>query len=212
MNYNFDTIWKKYSHVPLRIENLARRYNGRPLFTVQIPIRDKKLLNFINSFKIVLGTNAIEWHPPEQLHITLKIIGFLGKKRTREQVTRKELNNYAKKLRLLLKRKCFQLKFGPINRFPNTLFLEISNANQLYQLHKILAKNMRTKFEFEGRQYLPHLTIGRFVRDSSLVIRKLPKLRNTRKYSVKIKRIVIAQSFFKGRKKSKKVIAKYALM
>ncbi|PJZ70999.1 RNA 2',3'-cyclic phosphodiesterase [Leptospira perolatii] len=107
---------------------------------------------------ICYGLPGIKWVPAENLHLTLVFLGELP------EIRRESLSEF-----------CSTIQFRPFSfnlkgiewfikkKSPSILYIDVEPAPELLELQKTIDSGLRRLgFTIEGKNYKPHITIGRF--------------------------------------------------
>ena len=122
-----------------------------------------------------LGDELVRWVPTQNMHLTLKFIGNVGKPHVDflKQLVSQTADGHSQ----------FDLQFGGSGSFPNSkrprvLWVGIHAPAELAALQRsIEAGASRLGYEKESRAFSPHLTLGRVRQNVSVA--DTQKIRNT---------------------------------
>ena len=147
---------------------------GRAQFlTFMVRVLDRHVRDAIAaSVEKLRGIPSLDLYPDHYWHITVKMVGFQVVKRTRpDEVLRQEVGPilYAAE-RALAGQPPFDVEIGPVNAFPEAVFLEVHDGGRLKTLHQRLlnALSHYPRFPHEGEAYLPHVTLARYASQERL--------------------------------------------
>lgn len=133
----------------------------RAFVAINLPERIKQELVRVQD--LFRGSDVpVRWVRPEGLHITLKFLGEVGEERVAELVrVVKEAGSGVGPFTLELT----EVGAFPNARYPRVIWLGIADAGgELRRLQSRIEKGFEALgFEPEGREYAPHLTLGRVV-------------------------------------------------
>ncbi len=161
----FNKIWESFRKTKPEPVDLATMYEGRPFFAIQLVPSQKTINKIMPLLKKLKQNSGISIDDTASFHCSLKFIGwsehpYLAKCASDAIVTR------AQTFIAQIQNQPLKAQIGPINRFPNVIFLEVHNQ-QINELHEQLRKVVPTRFEHEGEDFLPHCTIARFVSETA---------------------------------------------
>lgn len=129
----------------------------RAFIAVNLPDEIKKKVAEATAYLKQIDS-GVKWVEPENLHLTLKFLGWVEEERLPEAV------KIAGKLTL----PSFKLKLAGVNTFPagkspRVLWMDINEgAEELKALADRMEEDLSSAgFKAEGREFSPHLTIGR---------------------------------------------------
>lgn len=161
----FNKIWESFRKTKPEPVDLARLYEGRPFFAIQL-VPSKETINKITPLlKKLKQNNGISIDDTASFHSTLKFVGWsehpdLTKCASEAIVTR------AQTFIAQIQHQPIKAEIGPINRFPNVIFLEVHNP-KINEFHEQVREIVATRFEHEGKDFLPHCTIARFITETA---------------------------------------------
>lgn len=145
-----------------------RLARGRAMLIAFIaPLLDSPLAGEVEALQARLSDLAcIEPYPRDLLHITVKLGGFQVVLQTMDDdIPRANLPAIADSAaRVISTTPAFTAQVGPINAFPDAVFLEIEDHGQLKDLHLRLCEEVKGLhlYPTEVENYLPHISIARF--------------------------------------------------
>lgn len=132
--------------------------------------------------------DGVKWGKPDKLHVTLKFLGEVDESRVEElgSTVGRAVKEYSSfKMNIT--------SFGGFPRLenPRVLFVGLSVNEELSKLHSEIQQQLGALgFQRDGRQFIPHITIGR-VKKKFGIVRPLPV---PEKSSFMINRIGIIES------------------
>lgn len=133
---------------------------------------------------------------PEDLHITLRPVGFqVIAKRRPDDVSREEAAAIAgQAARVLRGVKRIDAALGPVNVFPDALVLEVADAGALAALHDALPGVASG----EPVPFLPHVTIATFASPGAAapLRERLPALRDAAAVPMQVRRVELVRRWF----------------
>jgi len=138
----------------------------RTFIAVEIPSQvQKKIQEAVELLRKELGSTLIRWVPAQNIHITLKFLGDVSPASVDHltQMLRTEADSMS----------AFDIAISGLGSFPSlrrprVLFIGIQAPAELEALYRgIEAACSRLGYESEGRDFSPHLTIGRVRQDAS---------------------------------------------
>jgi len=153
----------------------------------------KTLIQLIKDLDI--GNRSIKWVAEQGMHLTLKFLGEIGKEKVAgiEDVLKKISGKYNP---FFLKLKGTG-SFPPGKRVPNVLWVGIEEEESLGRLQSELETELeKLGFPKEGREFHPHLTLGRVKAPSDLgqTLSRLEKYREKTFGEMKVKKVTFFQS------------------
>jgi RNA 2',3'-cyclic 3'-phosphodiesterase len=168
-------------------------YMKRLFIAVKVNPEDE-LLRIISSLKAALGAENIKWVDPVNIHLTLSFLGDTEEKHIRD-------------INSMLTDKCsgfgefdFNLTgTGVFKNFrdPRVLWAGIQSSGKLLMLNNIIAAGLKENgFEIEGRQFKPHLTLGRVksVRDTENLKTVLERDKDNQFQIVHVSEVILFES------------------
>ncbi len=99
-------------------------------------------------------------------HVTLKQVGFLvDDPEEADEVTRDDISEIADAARAVFdETESFSISFPRLNLFPSVVFSEVEDEGRLKRVHeRLLDVDGVHEGDFDGDEFLPHLTLGHFV-------------------------------------------------
>lgn len=202
----FATIWRKNKFAKPKIESLTEIFQGRTLYVVNIPVDDKKVICHIKRIQNELPKEILSLVPANRFHITIKILGFETKNKDKKTIDPRTLNTIKNMLPSIAKALRRPLVIGPINRFQNVIFLEVHNTEEIKKAHESLFSVVKTDFGYEGRSFLPHLTIARFIGVDKQKIGRIVELRKQSSIMFNPRTLQLSSSWFEKDVKKKKML------
>ena len=179
---------------------------GRAQFlTFMVRVLDPRLREAIADFvERLRGLPCLDLYPEEYWHITVKMVGFQVVRRTRpDDVQRQDVGPilYAAE-RALAGQPAFEAEIGPVNAFPDAVFLEVHDGGRLKALHQRLLSGLERcpRFPYDGDSYLPHLTLARYAGYEGLreLKERLAALRSESVGTLPVRRVEFVKAWFTG--------------
>ena len=202
-NELFDRIWAKYSKLlaeqgPADGSKLTKNWTRDKsfvLFWIKADIHlQTKIARLISPLREMYSSH----HYFEEGHITLKSCGLLGEEVKDRDMP--EIINIANEV--FANFRPFSVNLKGFNVFPTTFFVQVYDLQGfLHKMHNHLRRSLgslvRQYEEFEGLNYIPHLTVGRFRNDGniSLMLDTLQDMRNTVVADYNIRHIELVSSY-----------------
>ena len=144
-----------------------RRWLLLPYIAFVIPIEEPGVVTQLLAWQSALqNLMAYEPQPAERLHITVHFVGLLRRNPflfLPNMWSRERLPVLAERARAALAEMCqFDLKLGPLNAFPNVLFVEVQDEHECL---RTLRAKIRRAMPLRARppltwSYVPHVTLG----------------------------------------------------
>ena len=140
----------------------------RTFIAVEIPLHVQKLIQqATDSLRKELGSSLIRWVPTQNIHITLKFLGDVSPANVGHltQILRNEADSCP----------AFDITISRLGSFPSLrrpriLYIGTQAPAELDALQRgIESACARLGYESEGRDFSPHLTIGRVKQAASVV-------------------------------------------
>ncbi len=169
------------------------------------------LTKALTAFRAGLAFENIRWVDNSGLHLTLAFLGDTEEDRIRP-------------LSMVMKQKCsgvqpfeFILKGSGIFRnrkAPKVIWLGAEKTEQLYVLYNSIREGLdEAGFVAEGRQFSPHLTIGRIksLKDRGALETIIAKYRETEFQTIKVESVILYQSILLGTGPVYKVVDRFRL-
>jgi 2'-5' RNA ligase len=138
----------------------------RTFIAVEIPSQmQRRIQEVVEPLRKELGSSLIRWVPAHNIHITLKFLGDVSPVSVDQltQILRTEADSVP----------VFDIAISGLGSFPSlkrprVLFIGIQAPAELEALYRgIESACARLGYESEGRDFSPHLTIGRVKQDAS---------------------------------------------
>lgn len=137
--------------------------NLRLFFAITLPDDVRQtLVNLTKQLRKEKWGKSVRWISPENLHITLHFIGHC--ETLRVALLCEEVSKMLKSI------KSFLLQLGAVTLFPqhknpHVIAVHVVPSNDLLKLaHAVGQGIIASGLEIEARKYLPHLSLGRFLR------------------------------------------------
>ena len=192
------------------IKSLNMKNSVRTFIAVKIE-PERELKTFFRELKKLFSEESIKWVDEDNLHLTLRFLG----ETTNEQV--QMLLSSLKKIALQTGNFKIKLKgvgYFKSNRFPRVIFI---NATELTNLKLLAAsieeESQNTGFEPEGREFNPHLTLGRikYLKNRDRLIQFISEWKDSEFQEVLIKEIILYQSILNEKEPVYKPLGKFEL-
>jgi len=107
---------------------------------------------------------CVESTPPDELHLTVKLFDHAPTAATREGSSSVSAAQIADAVTEIADdRGPFEIDFPRFNLFPDTVYAEVDDRGTLTELNRALCRQpWATATDRDGRQFIPHLTLGYF--------------------------------------------------
>jgi len=135
------------------------------------------------------------YYPPQIFHLTLKELGWLY-----ETINSSTLNWVYNQLEnICSKFKPFDIEIKGLSYFPDAVFCEIQNQDQIRELHLKIRENLKEKIlpvEFEGDKFVAHVSLLYFVsKNVQKLLNKVNQLSDTHIGKMRVDSICIAYGY-----------------
>jgi len=146
----------------------------RAFIAIEIPsdIRSR-IEQEIASLKKTIGTHAVRWVPPQNIHLTLKFLGDVSPTNLPllKQILQTEIGNHTPFDLVVKNMGCF-----PNPRRPRIIWIGLETSPTIEAIQRTVdLSTARLGYALEERPFSPHLTIGRVAQnvssDETLTIR-----------------------------------------
>ena len=187
----FDAAWARFQvleHLILGPETLESAWaHGRDRYAaLLIPVDDPETVAHIHGIlNRIVGIPGVEPYPEPYWHITIKGIGFICDVAAGpDEVPEAQVESIANQIgEVLASRPSPEVQAGRVNGFAEVVFVEVWDAGVVRELNMRLLENVPgiIRQPFDGRVFLPHISIARFASDEGLPQLKtvLAELRET---------------------------------
>jgi 2'-5' RNA ligase len=172
---------------------------------------DGELLRMVSSLKSLLGNEKIKWVDPANIHITLAFLGDTDEKKI------KILTDMLQKICSGFHEFEFELAgAGVFKNFrePRVIWVGIRSVEMLTKLYNLINEGLQSAgFETDGRDFRPHLTLGRIksVNNTETLKAALGKYREVEFQKVEVKEVILFESILLQRGPVYKPLVKFCL-
>jgi len=174
----FAAAWSRFQTlqrlrlIPQTLESEWTQGRDRYL-ALLIPIDDPQVIAHIRpTVGAITGIPGVEPYPEVYWHATVKGIGFLTDTGSgREEVSEAQLEAIAEAAgECFAAQPGFEATIGPANAFDEVVIMEVWDAGRIRALNTLLLERLPgvARYPFDGRYFLPHVSIARFSSDSGL--------------------------------------------
>jgi 2'-5' RNA ligase len=178
---------------------------GRAQFLSFIaPVTDGAIAAWAHAIIDEIASDEIVEAADDELHITLRGVGFQVIERTRaDEVLRQDVGRIGDAAaRVMRGHAPIDVTVGPVNVFPDALILEVHESEPLASLRSRLgeAAGADDALGVDDGTYLPHITIGTFAsaRAEERLRACLPGLRTSERASLRVRQVEFARHWFTG--------------
>jgi len=134
----------------------------------------EKISGIQEKLKLDLKQYDIRWEQPSKFHLTLRFLGSI------EDKTVQTLIEEAEKYDFGFSKIIFETKgigFFPSQKFPNVVFLELTDKEESSQKLAELIERTVKKLGFDrDKRFTPHVTLGRFSKGNRKKIENIPEV------------------------------------
>lgn len=168
----FGAAWERFQasrslvFVPETLESAWARGRERYLAFL-VPVSDPAAVAHIRPIARRVGAvPGVEAYPEDYWHITIKGAGFLVDEPSGpEELSPAALDSAAARAAAVLAgQPPFQVTIGPVNGFPEVVFMEAWDGGEVRRLNTALMEAVPSlpRYPFDGPRFLPHISIARF--------------------------------------------------
>ena len=115
---------------------------------------------------------GIDPYPERYWHVTVKGLGFMTDTPGRlDELSPRDVQRFTEEARPIIEAVSpFELTIGPVSAFPEVVILEVHDGGQVRELNTRLLDRVPglLRYEIDGSNFLPHVSIARFVSDEGL--------------------------------------------
>jgi len=180
----YETTWSRFLRLNWTVDSFAqgrhgwRRWLLRPVIAFIVPIMDatviEQLAGWQSAMRPWLAYDPLEG---ERLHITVHLVGSLRSRfglPTPHSWSRQGLRALAARAGDVIQSfSSFELQLGPLNAFPNVLFVEVQDNCCLRLLRARLLRALPLRARpLRPWPYLPHVTLGFWGRQAAQPVRE----------------------------------------
>ncbi|MDO8615074.1 MAG: 2'-5' RNA ligase family protein [Dehalococcoidia bacterium] len=138
-----------------------------------VPVADPAAQDHIaRTIEGICGIAGVEAYPPSYWHITVKGAGFqVDSPALDDDVAASAIDGIIARARAIFAAEPpFDIRIGLANGFPEVVFLEVSDGGRVRALNSRLLQEVAglARYPIDGRGFLPHISIARFISSDGL--------------------------------------------
>jgi len=167
----FQRLWqdfKEKTDVQLYNPEQMRDSHGREIaLALAIKIDEAEIIDkIISTANRIRDIPGLYTFPPEYYHITVKILGFMSEVKVEvDDIIPKELDDFLYQVALVLEQiPNFTLEIGAVNSLGSFIILEAEDGGNISLIQQAFREKsiLIPSYEFEGDNWLPHLSVAAF--------------------------------------------------
>lgn len=207
MGEDFRTIWTRFKDADILVEDKREQFGDKELYSLTFSLSNHPAIKRVQQ---ALPSEGLERIDPAHFHITIKYLSFGA--RNRQGAIERFIEKCASAVEKTLPGRPIVATLGPVSRFPNVVFLEVHDRNELEKFHRELCAAIPAEFSFERDDYVPHIAIARFAGgDVEQTLRKLGELREQRGFDAVLDEVALVRSYYTDSGKVRKKLRRWHL-